>query len=248
MWRLIGVLAVAALAWLGLAYGGWIDQRPVQRVLFVGHSRTYANELPRMVAQIAESGGSPVRLEVGMQAGPGATLKDHWQSPQSRRALQGEAWDHVVIQPNIVWRDDDDSSEFMTYGKLFVTEAERLSEASVVIDWPMRERFYAARGWNRAGHTAKTEAANRRLARASGAEIIDAAGVWEAVSAQYLPFSRYKDDDHPSVAGTYLVALVIADQVADADLATVDYTPPGMSEDHAALLRQRVRAAVDRLE
>lgn len=245
MLRLLGVLVFVAVALFGISQSGWLDRRPVQQLLFVGHSRTYHNQLPEMVARIADSAEAPVRYEVTMRAAPGASLKDHWQSSGTRALLTNRTWDRIIIQPNVVWRGDDSSSDFMTYGKLFVAEAAKVSEASVVVDWPLRDPFYRAHDWNRADHVAKTGAANRRLARESGADLIDVAGVWEDVSAQELPFSLYKDNDHPSVEGTYLVALVIAAKIADIDPTKVDYTPSGMRDEHAVKLRELVRAAVD---
>lgn len=246
MVRLLGVLFAVALAGLGIAESGWLDRRPVQQLLFVGHSRTYHNQLPEMVARIVDSAESSVRYEVTMRAAPGATLKDHWRSRETRSLLEARAWDRIIIQPNVVWRNDDSASDFMTYGKLFVAEAAKVSNASVVVDWPMRDPFYEDHNWTRPQHVAKTDAANRRLASDSGADLIDVAAVWDEVDARELPFSLYKDDDHPSVAGTYLVALVIAADIAAIDPTGVDYTPSGMSEEHAVMVRELVRAAIAR--
>jgi hypothetical protein len=238
------VLVVAVLAGLGLAFSGWMDSRPVERLLFIGHSRTYANNLPQLVAEIAESAGSPVRYEVEMSAGAGADLKKHWQSEETRDLLTSEKWDHIIIQPNIVWREDGDSSDFMTFGSLLVAEAAKRGKTSVVVDWAMKDAFYAEHGWNRPEHVMKTRADNFRLASRNGAETIDVAQVWEQVSAEPLPFSLYTDNDHPSIQGSYLVALVIAANVTGTDLAKVDYVPSGMSSDEAALLRQKVQQAL----
>lgn len=244
MLRFLGIAVVAGFVWFGVSQTGWMDSRPVEKLLFVGHSRTYANGLPDMVVRIADSADSPVRYEATMQARPGASLKDHWRSTETRDMLANGSWDHIIIQPNIVWRDDDDSSDFMTYGKRFVSEAAKKSTTSVVVDWPLRDPFYRDHGWTRSGHIMKTAAANRRLASASGAELVDVGRVWETIDTPTLPFSLYKDDDHPSVQGTYLVALVIADAIADIDLAQVDYVPSGMTDDEAALVRTQVERAL----
>jgi hypothetical protein len=244
MFRAIGLLVIAVLAGLGIAYSGLLDDRPVERLLFVGHSRTYHNNLPELVADIADSADSPVRYEVEMSAGAGADLKKHWQSKQTRDLLNDQHWDHIIIQPNIVWYDDDDSSEFMIFGSRFVAESAKHAPTSVVIDWPMKDAFYAEHRWTRAEHVAKTRADNWRLASRNGAQTIDVARVWEDVSAEPLPFSLYTDDDHPSVQGSYLVALAIAAEVANTDLAKVDYVPRGMTDEEGALLRERVQRAL----
>lgn len=244
MLRLAGGLVVAVLAGLGIAWSGLFDNRPVEHLLFVGHSRTYANDLPELVAEIATSADSPVRYEVEMSAAPGAELQDHWKNSATRALLNRQQWDHIVIQPNIVWRGDDLTSDFMTYGNLFVAEAAKHGKTTVVVDWPMADSFYAEHGWTRPEHVAKTQADNWQIASRNGADTVDVAQVWEKVSTEPLPFSLYTDDDHPTVQGSYLVALAIAAKVAGTDLAKVDYVPWGMSGEEAALLREKVQRAL----
>jgi hypothetical protein len=244
MLRVFGLMVFAVLAGLGVAFSGLMDGRPVERLLFVGHSRTYHNNLPELVAEIADSAGSPVRYEVEMSAGAGADLKKHWQSKKTRDLLNDHHWDQIIIQPNIVWREDDDFSDFMTFGSRFVAESAKHAKTSVVIDWPMKDAFYTEHGWTRAEHVAKTRADNWRLASRNGAQTIDVARVWEDVSAEPLPFSLYTDNDHPSVQGSYLVALAIAAEVAGTDLAKVDYVPSGMTDEEGALLRERVQRSL----
>ncbi|HEV2952896.1 MAG TPA: SGNH/GDSL hydrolase family protein [Candidatus Dormibacteraeota bacterium] len=66
------------------------------RVLFVGNSFTYVNDLPGMFAALAGSGGH--RVEVGMAASGGWTLADHVASTATAGAIASEKWDTVVLQ------------------------------------------------------------------------------------------------------------------------------------------------------
>lgn len=62
--RLLGLAVLALTAiWFGLIDNDWLDRRPVQRILFLGHSLTYYNDMPAMVAKMADSAGSPIRYE-----------------------------------------------------------------------------------------------------------------------------------------------------------------------------------------
>ena len=65
------------------------------RVLFVGNSHTYTNDLPRIVAALATQRG--VELDTDMLAEPGVSLGDHLGARRLRRLLQRE-WDWVVLQ------------------------------------------------------------------------------------------------------------------------------------------------------
>src|ERR1041385_1212532 len=67
------------------------------RVLFLGNSYTYFNDLPAIVSELAKA-GHQCTVETRMVAPSGKTLKDHWESSASREALDSQAWDFVVLQ------------------------------------------------------------------------------------------------------------------------------------------------------
>ena len=66
------------------------------RVLFVGNSLTYANDLPLMVAALSR--GGEVEVEAGMIAAPNAALEDHWNDGRLRGEIATKRWDVVVMQ------------------------------------------------------------------------------------------------------------------------------------------------------
>jgi hypothetical protein len=65
------------------------------RVLFIGNSLTYTNDLPAMVQTIAEAAGRTMAF--GMAAAPNVSLEDHWRAGVERTILSAEA-DVVVMQ------------------------------------------------------------------------------------------------------------------------------------------------------
>jgi hypothetical protein len=69
---------------------------PCTRILFIGNSFTYVNDLPTMFANLAGSGGYPV--ETGMSAQGGWTLANHVNSPDTANALNSSKWNYVVLQ------------------------------------------------------------------------------------------------------------------------------------------------------
>lgn len=66
------------------------------RILFVGNSYTYVNDLPNTFAKLARSGGH--RAEVAMLAQGGWSLADHLASPEFSTTLTASPWDYVVLQ------------------------------------------------------------------------------------------------------------------------------------------------------
>ena len=66
------------------------------RVLFVGNSLTEANDLPAVVASLAEASGR--KLETGAVNSGGYSLEDHWASGDAPKEILSGKWDVVVLQ------------------------------------------------------------------------------------------------------------------------------------------------------
>lgn len=73
------------------------QQSDATRVLFIGNSYTYFNNLPEIFAKLAEAGHHG-RVETRMVAPGGWRLKDHWEQGSARQLLDAEKWDFVVLQ------------------------------------------------------------------------------------------------------------------------------------------------------
>src|SRR5262249_32817696 len=70
--------------------------KPV-RVLFIGNSYTFVNDLPRMLAALARAGGQ--RPVVHDRETPGGcTLEKHWRDGKAAQKIAAGKWDYVVLQ------------------------------------------------------------------------------------------------------------------------------------------------------
>jgi hypothetical protein len=67
------------------------------RVLFIGNSLTYVNDLPGVVAALAAGGGGPP-IGAHTVAYPDFALEDHWAEGTAVRRLRNEHWAFVVMQ------------------------------------------------------------------------------------------------------------------------------------------------------
>jgi len=95
------------------------SNRDTLRVLFVGNSYIYYNNLPQMVSLISDSLNT--KLICKKSTFGGATLGDHWNSRKgllTRQILAQEKFDIVIIQDNSMWPLEHADSVLM-YGKLF---------------------------------------------------------------------------------------------------------------------------------
>jgi hypothetical protein len=102
-------------------------ERPSQRVLFVGSSFTFGNDLPCLVAKLALSLDPPLRPEVGMVARDGMTLEAHWLGGEVARRLREEQWDVLVLQ--------EQSSRPITDPALMKADVRRFGEMLQILAW-----------------------------------------------------------------------------------------------------------------
>ena len=96
-WR---ALVACGLAVLGSCGGTSPDPLPPDddlRILFIGNSLTYVNDLPGMVERMATAvtGRAPVVQSV--TAGD-FSLEDHWNRGEAQGAIAADKWDFVVLQ------------------------------------------------------------------------------------------------------------------------------------------------------
>ncbi len=73
------------------------DDTRAQRILFVGNSFTYTNDLPAMVQALAAAAGTDA-LTIASVTFPGVSLEDHWSQGAALDRINGASWDLVIMQ------------------------------------------------------------------------------------------------------------------------------------------------------
>ncbi|HTW93053.1 MAG TPA: DUF4886 domain-containing protein [bacterium] len=66
------------------------------RVLFIGNSLTYVNDLPGLFAGLSEAGGKPVRTDASTFGG--YSLEDHTKTQATLDKIAQDSWSFVVLQ------------------------------------------------------------------------------------------------------------------------------------------------------
>jgi hypothetical protein len=79
------------------AGGPGLEADPDLRILFIGNSLTYANDLPALVQRLGQSDPSRPVI-VASVAFADYSLEDHWNQGDARRAIADQPWDLVVMQ------------------------------------------------------------------------------------------------------------------------------------------------------
>jgi hypothetical protein len=202
------------------------------RVLFIGNSFTARNDLPAMVAGLAEAAG--LKMEHRLISAGGASLRRHWNAGAAAEAIRTGRYDRVVLQEQ---------------STLPVKSAARMHESVRLFDAEIRKaksRTVLYMTWARR-HAPETQQAiadaYTTIGRELGADVIPAGLAWQAFLAKHQsPVLHDKDGSHPTVAGTYLAACAAFGILFGRSPVKNAFAVEGLSDPDRALLQ---RAAAD---
>src|SRR5271169_3959760 len=71
---------------------------PSLRILFIGNSYTYFNNLPEIFSRLAMAGQPGLSVETTAITVGGSTLAQHRQRGAAQKAIREGHWDYVVLQ------------------------------------------------------------------------------------------------------------------------------------------------------
>lgn len=176
------------------------DPAATTRILFVGNSLTYFNDLPGMVKALADSAGI-AGVQTAQVAKPDYALEDHWNDGQAKRVIEKGGWHFVVLQqgPSAVLANRANLRQWAaTFADLIRSKA---GLPAMYQPWPALVNF----------SDFDASAESYRLAAQDINGLLLAAGnAWRAAWAKDASFPLYDPDGlHPSVPGSYLAALTI---------------------------------------
>jgi hypothetical protein len=170
-----------------------------RRVLFIGNSYLYMEDITGIVQALADSAKGD-RLAVQTIAGPDMALIDHWNGGDARDAIGKRSWEWVVLQqgPSSV-EVNRDTLRLAT--KLFANDMVRVGARPALFSaWPTAAR---RQDFDRAIESYTVAAAD------VNGILLPVAAAWLAAWRRNANIQLYSDGLHPSVAGAYLSSLVV---------------------------------------
>ena len=184
----------------------------VHRVLFIGNSLTYTNDLPGTVASVGLAFGDTVQVKT--VAAPNLALIDHVSGQTDAvEAIQSDHWDYVVLQqgPTALPLYRDTLILATRWLDPYIRAAGARSAQLMV--WPTvtkRASFDEVRR------------SNQLAAKAVGGIFLPAGEAWRVAWAGGSRVALYgRDGFHPSPLGTYLTALVVYEGLTGRDVRTL---------------------------
>ncbi len=231
-WLLTTLSALAAMPLLRAA-----DEAPPVRILFLGNSMTFYDDLPELTRDLLRTSGvlSPM---ADSYAQPGYYLRDHAQDLSAttrlkRGAPDGKPWDVLVLQEHSMLHSQVHKNP--EYARLaagpisrLCTTAREANPACLVVIlqvWSRHPRLWAAKdqyamesGASAADATAHihrgavTTVAEARKYEGGVRTLISPVGdFWQLAREKHPALPLYLDDGyHPDKLGTLLCALVLA--------------------------------------
>ena len=180
------------------------------RLLFIGNSYTYVNDLPGVLAGLAGSGKHWVETRTLAQGG--WTLADHINDATTLAAIQSEKWDYVVLQEQSEIPAIEQSRTASMYPAARALARMILSNGETPIlfmTWGHRD------GDQQYGYADYDSMQNQivigylTIARELGLPVAPAGYAWWTVRKQNPEIELWQTDgNHPNRNGTYLAACV----------------------------------------
>lgn len=174
------------------------------RVLFVGNSLTYSNNLPEIINHFAKS-AKQKKFSYKMIAYPNFSLEDHWNNGEVQKVLAKEKWDFVIMQQGSS-ASIDGRKLLVEYAKKFaekITQAEAKSAMFMVWSSAYRLNDFAEVG-----------VSYKLAAEETKGFFFPVGFAWLEAWKRSPNLQLYSADKfHPSPVGSYLAALIIYQQI-----------------------------------
>ncbi len=191
--------ALLALIWLLAVQTASGREEAELRVLWIGNSYTYVNDLPKMVAELAKA-GSQRPLVYDRETPGGCSLEKHWKGGKALSKIRTRKWDYVVLQDHSLGPLKNPAA-LAEYAKMFDAEIRKQGGKTLLyLTW--------ARA-NAPENQEKLSKAYLDLAADMKVQVAPVGIAWEkALAADKGRVLHQRDKSHPSAAGTYLAACV----------------------------------------
>lgn len=210
------------------------------RILFVGNSLTYYNDLPATVGAIATSAGDA--LAISNAVGANLALIDHLNGGSNVvQLMRDSSWDYVVLQqgptPSGICRDS-----LQLWTRMFDTTIRAAhGKAALFMTWPATTNTAS---WD------DVRLSFQLAAQGVGGVFLPAGEAWRILLAEHPDMEIYgKDGYHPSPMGSFLAALEIYERLSGRDARTLPALafqagrPMQMSADTIRMLQQAAHSA-----
>jgi len=173
------------------------------RVLFIGNSLTYTNNLPQLVKENARLKG--IEIETKMVAFPNYAIEDHWNDGEVQKLIASRHYDFVILQQGPSSQRDG-REMLINYGKKYKNLCKSKDvQLCYFMVWPSL-RYY---------HTFDAVIKNHNdAASINNAILLPVGQVWKDYIDTTSSNAYYSSDGfHPTLKGSQVAAEVIVEHL-----------------------------------
>ena len=223
------------------------QQHKTLKVLFLGNSYTYVNNLPQLIKDIALANGDTLLFDSNCPGGH--TFNNHFNNATSRGKINAQAWDIVILQAqsqepsfspgqvaaqtlpyaiklDSIIKNNNNCSETVYYE----TWGRKNGDASNCASYPPICTYIGMQNRLRASYKLFADTTKSVMAPAGEA--------WRKSIAQNPTLELYSSDQsHPSLEGSYLTACVFYETLFHKSVLSNTYTA-GISSTNVNFLQQ----------
>lgn len=223
------------------------QQHKTLKVLFLGNSYTYVNNLPQLIKNIALANGDTLLFDSNCPGGH--TFNNHFNNATSRAKINAQTWDVVILQAqsqepsfspgqvasqtlpyaiklDSLIKNNNNCSETVFYE----TWGRKNGDASNCSSYPPICTYLGMQNRLRASYKLFADTTQSAMAPAGEA--------WRKSIAQNPTLELYSSDQsHPSLEGSYLTACVFYETLFHKSVLSNTYTA-GVSSTNVNFLQQ----------
>lgn len=229
-------------------------ERPIMRILFVGNSYTSFNNMPEILKNIAlYDPSAQVKIHTEQYTINGARLSTLWNAPERQQYLKNKVWDFVILQPNSLWATTKSTADETDRSLQIWLQAASAAGAMPVfmMTWPRQygSNWYVTHKKQIGGPAEMYQNLHNRtqyLVKKYNLLEIPAGKYWAYAATHYKTINLYTEDgSHPSVQGSFLLALLIYKTLVDKTLKDIGYMPEGITEQQKTMLIDLATTSLD---
>jgi hypothetical protein len=215
------------------------------RVLFIGNSYTFVNDLPSTFAKLAKSGGH--KVEVGMSAQGGWTLSDHVGSTETLNLLNSAKWNFVVLQEQsqIPAIAPVRNQEMYPAARELIQKIEAVGATPIFfVTWAHRDGMPENDMTNYESMQSQIDNGYKGIAQELNVPIAPVGPAWLTAVKEHPDLNLWQGDgSHPAEQGTYLAACVFYAVIFhESPIGLTDRT--GLSRENAKIIQTIASEAV----
>jgi hypothetical protein len=224
------------------------------KVLFIGNSYTYVNNLPQTVHDIALANGDTLIFDSSAPGGYTFNMQSTY-APTLTKIAQG-GWDYVVLQdqseepsfpPSQV---QTDVYPYATLLDSLIHAADSCTETVFYMTWGHQNGDPPnCAGYPQictyAGMQDRLSESYLEMGQMNHATVSPAGEAWRKIVAQPHAFDLYQaDSSHPTVFGTYLTASVFYEILFQKSVLNTTFVTAGIPDSNARQLRHAAHSTV----